>query len=105
MAGAAEAGIDLGLIEPGLRPVLTGTELASALHPSARAIRAAINETLAMAGIGGGAVGRVIFVGGSSLLAVVEAEVRAALPGAKAERSDVFTAVVRGLALCTANAG
>ena len=103
--GAAEAGIDLALVEPGLRPVLTGSELASALHPSARAIRAAIEETLAMAGIGGGAVGRVIFVGGSSLLSVVEAEVRAALPGARAERSDVFTAVVRGLALCTADAG
>ncbi len=103
--GAAEARIDLALVEPGLRPVLTGMELASALHPSARAIRAAIDETLAMAGIGGGAVGRVIFVGGSSLLTVVEAEVRAALPGAVAERSDVFTAVVRGLALCTADAG
>lgn len=103
--GAAEAGIDLGLVEPGLRPVLTATELAAALHPSARAIRAAIDEVLAMAGIGGDAVGRVIFVGGSSLLSVVEAEVRAALPGAEAERSDVFTAVVRGLALCTADAG
>ncbi|WP_347311596.1 Hsp70 family protein [Defluviimonas sp. SAOS-178_SWC] len=103
--GAAEAGIDLALVEPGLRPVLTGTELLSALHPSARAIRTAIDETLTLAGIGGDAVGRVIFVGGSSLLSVVEAEVRAALPGAAAERSDVFTAVVRGLALCTADAG
>ncbi len=102
---AAATGIDLALVEPGLRPALTRGELASALHPSVRVIRAAIDETLAIAGIGADAVGRVIFVGGSSLLAVVEAEVRAALPSAEAEQSDVFTAVVRGLAHCTADAG
>ncbi len=102
--GAPEAEIDLALVERGLQPVLTAAELAGALFPSARAIRDAIGETLTHAGIGPEAVGRVIFVGGSSLLSVVEAEVRAALPGARAERSDVFTAVVRGLALSTADA-
>ncbi|MCW3783790.1 Hsp70 family protein [Defluviimonas salinarum] len=101
--GAAEAGIDLALVERGLRPVLTTGELASTLFPAARAIREAIAEVLGQAGLGPKAVGRVIFVGGSSLLAVVEAEVRAALPHAAAERSDVFTAVVRGLAICTAD--
>ncbi len=103
--GAPEARIDLGLVERGLQPVLTAAELAGTLFASARAIRAAIDETLTLAGIGADAVRRVIFVGGSSLLSVVEAEVRAALPEAKAERSDVFTAVVRGLALSTAAAG
>ncbi len=102
--GAPEAGIDLGLVERDLRPLLTSAELVAALFPSARAIREAIGETLTLAGIGPGAVRRVIFVGGSSLLSVVEAEVRGALPAAVAERSDVFTAVVRGLALATANA-
>ncbi|OYX45095.1 MAG: hsp70 family protein [Rhodobacterales bacterium 32-67-9] len=102
--GGTEAGIDLGLVEQGLRPVLTATELVCALHPSARSIRTAVGEVLALAGIGGDRVGRVIFVGGSSLLSGIEAEVRAALPGAGVERSDVFTAVVRGLALCTADA-
>ncbi|MDW4550104.1 Hsp70 family protein [Defluviimonas sp. D31] len=101
--GAAEAGIDLALVERGLRPVLTAGELASTLFPAARAISGAIGEVLALAGLWPNAVGRVIFVGGSSLLAVVEAEVRAALPHAAAERSDVFTAVVRGLAICTAD--
>jgi hypothetical chaperone protein len=92
-------------VEHGLRPVLTAGALASTLFPSARAIRDAISETLSLAGIGPDAVRRVVFVGGSSLLAVIEAEVRAALPGASTERSDVFTAVVRGLALATADAG
>ncbi|MGB3313145.1 MAG: Hsp70 family protein, partial [Albidovulum sp.] len=101
--GADEAEVDLGLVEPGLRPVLTRAELASVLFPSAQAIRTAIDDTLASAGIGADAVARVIFVGGSSLLSVVEAEVRAALPEARAERSDVFTAVVRGLAYATAD--
>ena len=103
--GAAEAAIDLGLVEPGLRPVLTSAEIAGTLFPSTRLIRTAIDETLATAGVETGAVGRVIFVGGSSLLSVVEAEVRAALPDADTERSDVFTAVVRGLALCIDDAG
>jgi hypothetical chaperone protein len=103
--GAPEAGIDLDLVERGLRPVLTAGALASTLFPAARAIRDAISETLLLAGIGPDAVRRVVFVGGSSLLAVIEAEVRAALPGASTERSDVFTAVVRGLALATADAG
>jgi len=103
--GAPEAAIDLGLVERGLRPVLTAAELASALFPSARAIRDTIAETLASAGVGPGEVRRVIFVGGSSLLTVVEAETRAALPRAAVERAEVFTAVVRGLALCTADAG
>jgi hypothetical chaperone protein len=100
-----EAAIDLDLVERRLRPVLTEVELAATLFPSARAIRDAIGEVLTLAGIGPDGVSRVIFVGGSSLLSSVEAEVRAALPAAAAERSDAFTAVVRGLALCTADQG
>ncbi len=101
--GGAE--IDLTLVEPGLRPALTGAELAATLAPSAAAIRAEIAETLTLGGVKADAVGRLVFVGGSSLLSAVDAAARAALPAAMVERSDVFTAVVRGLALATAEDG
>lgn len=98
----AQAAIDLGLVERGLRPVLTDAALAETLWPASRRIGEAIGETLALAGVPPSAVARLVFVGGSSLLSVVDGAARAALPLAAVERSDVFTAVVRGLALATA---
>lgn len=100
--GGGAAAIDLSPVEPGLRPFLTMGDLYEVCGASAVRIGQAASETLVRAGVRPDAVGRVILVGGSSLLVAVDQAVRALLPGAAVERSDVFTAVVRGLALAGA---
>ncbi|MCY1128080.1 Hsp70 family protein [Frigidibacter sp. RF13] len=94
--------VDLSMVETGLRPVLAAADLAEVLAPPAWQIGLAIGETLGTAGVSPQDVARVIFVGGSSLLGAVDRQVRALFPAAAFERSDVFTAVVRGLALAAA---
>ncbi|WP_284164873.1 Hsp70 family protein [Frigidibacter sp. SD6-1] len=91
--------VDLSMVERGLQPALAAADLAEVLAPSAWQIGLAIGETLQRAGVAQKDVARVIFVGGSSLLGAVDRQVRALFPAASFERSDVFTAVVRGLAL------
>lgn len=100
-AGGA-ATIDLAPVEPGLAPGLSAGDLFEICGTLATRIGAAASETLARAGVRPADVGRIILVGGSSLLLPVERIVRARFPGAAVERSDVFTAVVRGLALAGA---
>jgi hypothetical chaperone protein len=102
--GGGAASINLTPVEPGLRPMLTMGDLYEICGASAVRIGQAASETLVRAGVRPQAVGRVILVGGSSLLLAVDQAVRAAVPGAAVERSDVFTAVVRGLALAGAAA-
>jgi len=82
--------------------MLTMGDLYEVCGASAFRIGQGASETLARAGVKPDAVGRVILVGGSSLLMAVDQAVRAAVPEASVERSDVFTAVVRGLALAGA---
>ena len=62
-------------------------------------IGAAAKETLTMAGLEADQVSRVIFVGGSSLVQVIDQLMRATFPMARFEYSEVFTAVVDGLAI------
>lgn len=100
--GGGAASIDLTPVEAGLKPMLTMGDLYETCGASAFRIGQAAGETLAQAGVRPDAVGRVILVGGSSLLVAVDQAVRAAVPGAAVERSDVFTAVTRGLALAGA---
>ncbi|MCB2114960.1 MAG: Hsp70 family protein [Rhodobacteraceae bacterium] len=100
----AAAGIDLSLVERGLNPTLIADDLTRGLAFAAHRIGGAITETLTVAGLRPADVGRVIFVGGSSLLSVVEESVARLLPDAARERSDVFTAVVRGLGIASGEA-
>lgn len=103
-ANASERGaaIALEVIEPGLTAPLGPAALAASLDPWREPLRHAIYETLFRAGTTPATVDQVILVGGSSLLALVEAEARATCPAARIDRSEVFTAVVDGLALATA---
>ena len=55
-----------------------------------------------MAGIDAREVGQVIYVGGSSLMAMVSAAMRAEFPAARHSFSEVFTAVADGLAIAAA---
>ncbi|MFT3687559.1 Hsp70 family protein [Paenirhodobacter sp.] len=97
--GAAEGRIAMGFIEKGLSAGITAASLNAALHDARLRLREAAALTLAMAGVAPGDVGRVILVGGSSLMAVVAEESTALCPGARLLRSEAFTAVVDGLAL------
>jgi hypothetical chaperone protein len=102
---AANAGgtarIGLGLVEPGLTAPLDRAGLDTALAGFDGRLRDTAGETLARAGIAPEAVGSVILVGGSSLMAMVSREMQAACPAARIERAEAFTAVVDGLALAT----
>lgn len=99
---AASGEIDLNQIEKGLKPVVYQGDLLSALWPLADQIGTAAREALIRVGIGPEAVERVIFVGGSSLIGVVDRLMRAMFPAARFEHSEVFTAVVDGLAMAAA---
>lgn len=98
-SGRPGAAIDMGMIEPGLAAPVTAGSLAAALSAYRDALRGALYEALFHARVTPDRVGSVVLVGGSSLMGLVEAEARAACPAARIERSEVFTAVVDGLAL------
>ena len=91
--------VRLDMVEKGLRPMVGPGELMGGLWPLAARIGGAARETLAGAGLAPEAVARVIFVGGSSLVQVIDQLMRASFPAARFEYSEVFTAVVDGLAI------
>ncbi len=99
--GTPGARIGLDLVETGLGARLSPADLSAALAPAAAEIAGAALETLTRAGLAPGAVDRVVFVGGSSLLTAVTDAVAAALPGAELHHGKAFTAIVDGLALAT----
>ncbi len=94
------AQIDLRMIEPYLNSELTKDQLLQTLDPHMKTLNDALNDFLS--GVDAGDISQVIYVGGSSLLAGVESTLRGILPDANHDHSDVFTAVVRGLAIAAA---
>ena len=93
--------VDMGFIEPRLVTAVSQESLDAALDARRSELREATAETLRLAGIDRDAVGRVILVGGSSLMRFVSDELRALCPRAEILTSEAFTAVVDGLALAT----
>lgn len=91
--------IRLDLVEKGLRPHLWQPELLTAIWPFASRIQDAARATLVQAGLEADQVERVVFVGGSSLVGAIEQLMRTTFRQARFEYSEVFTAVVDGLAL------
>ncbi|HRM74655.1 MAG TPA: Hsp70 family protein, partial [Paracoccus sp. (in: a-proteobacteria)] len=103
--GANDAGdgrIAMGFVQPGLAQVLTPQALDAALTTCRTELYEAAAQTLRMAGVAPGDVGRVILVGGSSLMGFVAEEALRLCPAAQILRSEAFTAVVDGLALAAA---
>ena len=98
-SGRTDGRIDMRFITPGLAEAVTPDSLDAALAETRVALRAAADETLLLAGVRPAEVGRIILVGGSSLMRIVSEEARALCPGAEVLRSEAFTAVVDGLAL------
>lgn len=94
--------IVLDLIERGLFCPLGADALTRILVPHTEKLRAGAQETLRLAGVGTDSVRHVIYVGGSSLMAMVSDEMTAQFPAARHSFSDVFTAVTDGLAIASA---
>lgn len=97
-----QSAIDLAVVEPGLKATVSADGLAHSLDQHADKIRTCALETLTMAGCPAGQVKKVIFVGGSSLLSVVENTMAGIFPQAELEYGDAFTAIVDGLAIASA---
>lgn len=93
------AHIDLGVIEPDLQVDLTSRDLNHILAANRTDIGLAASQTLHDAGLGSADIGRIILVGGASLMGFVTQEMRALCPDAALHRSDAFTAVIDGLAI------
>ncbi|MEM6637964.1 MAG: Hsp70 family protein [Pseudomonadota bacterium] len=90
--------VRLDFIEPGLSAPVSSASLDAALTDQRHALRQAAAETLTLADISPGQVGRVVLVGGSSLMRLVTQEMLTLCPGAGILHSEAFTAVVDGLA-------
>lgn len=99
--GVAGAAIDMSQVERGLSVPLEAGGLNEILAPNRALLHAAMIETLRLANVNGADVGRIILVGGSSLMSLVALEAQAVCPNASVLRSNAFTAVVDGLALAT----
>ncbi len=104
-ANASSMGrIDLGIVEKGLAAELPNHMLQMQLIDAANKIAACASETIALAGCRPDQIDRVVFVGGSSLLGVIQNRIAQLLPEAQLETSEVFTAVVDGLAIASGKA-
>lgn len=99
----SDAGIDLRVVEKHLWSRFTKAAMGTVLENHATRIRACAAETLVMADVTPDRIGKVVFVGGSSLLHIVENEMVAMFPDASLERADAFTAVADGLAIAASD--
>lgn len=98
-AGDMDARILLDPVERGLFAPLSPACLADSLDRHARQLSEGARHTLDMAGLTPERVEQVVYVGGSSLMAMVSDTMRAAFPAARHRFSEVFTAVTDGLAI------
>lgn len=98
-----EAGVDLRVIERELWAQLTKPQMGEILSDHAGQIRNCATETLRMAGVTPAQIGKIVFVGGSSLLHVVEGAMTDMFPDAALERAEAFTAVADGLAIAASS--
>jgi hypothetical chaperone protein len=100
----AEPAIALDMLRRGERLTLPAELMTRELGPMAEEIGAAAEACVTQAGVAPESVTRLIFVGGSSLMQVVEQELRCRFPQAALHRGEALTAIVNGLAIGTATA-
>lgn len=93
--------IDLSLVEKGLMATLPTAEMTRDLAPFAADLREAALHTLERAKVTPDQIDRIVFVGGSSLMQTVRTTMQDLMPAAQPEMSEVFTAVVDGLAIAS----
>lgn len=106
MANSADVSdpfIDVGMLKRGARLPLPEDMMRRKLSGLADQIGEAGHAAATDAGVAAEDVDRLIFVGGSSLMQVVEDALTARFPGAEVHRGAALTAIVDGLALATAH--
>lgn len=96
--------IKLDMLERGLHLPLPAAMMAATLADMAGKIGETARETVAQAGMNTDDVTRLIFVGGSSLMGVVDTSLRRVFPQAEVHQAEALTGVVDGLALAAATA-
>jgi len=99
---AVDAAIDLRVIEKQLWARMSASDLSRILGDHAMTVKSAALDTLRMAGIPQDQIGQIVFVGGSSLMHVIETAMVDLFPHAILERTEAFTAVADGLAIAAA---
>ncbi len=102
--GAEDGVIRLEAVERGLTVPLPRGDMRAELAKFADQIASYAVQTVTDAGCDLSSVDRIVYVGGSSLMSVIRDKVEAQFPDAAPETSEVFTAVVDGLALAADNA-
>lgn len=102
--GAVAARIDLSVVERGLAVALAPDLAEALLLPMAAQMAQAARVTVAQADVAPEAVTHLVFVGGSSLMRVTQAQLRAAFPQAQVHHGSALTAIVDGLSRATADA-
>ena len=90
--------VALDMLEKGLAPPLDRAMIQHSLASHADRLRQGASDVMARAGLAPEQLDRVVYVGGSSLMDVVPATMRALFPEADHSFASVFTAVVEGLA-------
>ncbi|MEP4248149.1 Hsp70 family protein [Tateyamaria sp.] len=98
-AAAAIPEFRLDMVEKGLRLPLYPVAMTATLNKMATQIGDAAHACLEQADVSPEDVTRIIFVGGTSLMQVVETALTARLPRAQVHRGAAMTAIVEGLAL------
>lgn len=93
--------ITLNDVERGLSATLTAQMLDDILAPFAQRLEHGARDTLAMADLVANDIGKVVYVGGSSLMSMVPNTMKALFPAAEHSFSNVFTAVTDGLAIAS----
>ena len=103
-AAIAPPEIDLTVLEAGLRVPLPTAMLTFTLAEMAQEIASSALATVAQADMQPRNVTRLIFVGGSSLMGVVDDALCGAFPEAEVHRGAALTAIVQGLAMASETA-
>ncbi len=101
--GSNQSFVDLSLIEPGLQTELTDGGFEKSLLRYGEEIADAIQETLDAGGVEAQRVEAVVSVGGSSSMQIVTDAIQGCLPNVRVERGDIFTSIVDGLAIASAD--
>lgn len=103
--GGSAAAIGLDSIEPGLALPLSPDALTESLARHADDLAEGARETLRIAGLDAAQVGKVVYVGGSSLMSLVSETMKSQFPQADHSFSEVFTAVANGLVIAAGDTG
>ncbi|WP_050604324.1 Hsp70 family protein [Ruegeria sp. 6PALISEP08] len=98
-SGAKDPAIELNMLEKGLSAPLNDARVAESLATHAARLDGGAQEVLRIAGFSADQIDRVVYVGGSSLMAVVPETMRRVFPAAEHSFASVFTAVAEGLAI------